>query len=484
MSEQVRPPVVTILGHVDHGKTTLLDYIRKTRVAAGEHGGITQAIGAYQVEAEGKLITFIDTPGHAAFEKMRSRGAEAADISVLVVAADDGIMPQTIEAIKHIQKALTPMIVAVNKTDIPGLDIKATVEKIKRQLSDQKVLVEEYGGDVPIVQISAKTGAGVPELLETINLVAEMNEFKGDPSKPATGVILEANLDKSKGSVATVLVRNGSLKKGDIIKAGNASGKVRGMFNFAGKLVDVANPSTPVEVLGFETVPNVGARVNEIEEEKEEIKRKFSTLVEKLKNNQEELLTVVIKADKQGSVEAVRDILEKSNVDKEHLRIIAAGTGDITDSDVEMAQGAKGIVIGFNVKVLPTAQRIADQERILIRLYNIIYELADEMEDVVETMLKPGVVEEVFGRAQIIAEFPFGKNEKIAGCKVVEGVISKGPKIRIVRKDEVVYEGKLKSIKKVKDEVPKVEKGTECGMMFDPIFDFNIGDIIESFRVY
>ncbi len=484
MSETSRPPVVTILGHVDHGKTTLLDFIRKTSVASREHGGITQAIGAYQAESEGKIITFIDTPGHAAFEKMRSRGAEAADISVLVVAADDGVMPQTVEAIKHIQKALTPMIVAINKIDLPGVDVKVQTEKIKRQLSDQKILVEQYGGDIPIVQISAKVGTGIPELLETINLVAEMNEFKGDPGKKATGVIIEANLDKSKGPIATVLVRDGSLKKNDIITAGNVNGKVKGMFDWNGKPVNLATPSMPIEVLGFESVPPVGARINEENIPPSEAKRKFSSLVDKLKNNQEQLLTIVIKADKQGSVEAIRDILEKSNVEKEHLRIILAGTGDVTDSDVELAQGAKGIVIGFNVKVIPSAQRIADTGHILIRIYNIIYELADEMEAVVETMLKPGLVEEVFGRCQIIAEFPFGKLEKIAGCKVVDGTISKGPKIRIVRGEEVVYEGKLKSIKKVKEEVNKVEKGTECGMMFDPIADFKIGDIIESFRVY
>lgn len=483
MVETLRPPVVTILGHVDHGKTTLLDYIRKTSVAAGEHGGITQAIGAYQISSP-NLITFIDTPGHAAFEKMRSRGAEAADISVLVVSADDGVMPQTIEAIKHIQKAATPMIVAINKIDLPGLNIKATVEKIKRQLSDQKVLVEQYGGDVPVVEISAKTGAGVPELLETINLVAEMQEFKGDPEKPATGVIIEANIDKSKGAVATVLVRNGSLKKGDIIKAGNATGKVRGMFDWAGKSVSIANPSMPVEILGFESVPPVGARINEENIFEEEAKRKFSTLVDKLKNDEVEMLRVVVKADKQGSLEAIKDILEKSNEKDEHLRIIAAATGDITESDVEMAESVKGIVIGFNVKASSTAQKIADTSHTLIRIYNIIYELADEMEDVVEGLLKPGVFEEVFGRAQIIAQFPYGENEQIAGCRIIDGTFSKGPKIRIVRGEEIIGETKIKSLKKAKEEVQKVEKSNECGMMFDPPIDFQIGDIIESFRIY
>lgn len=482
--EQLRPPVVTILGHVDHGKTTLLDFIRKTAVAAKEFGGITQAVGAYQAQADGKTITFIDTPGHAAFEKMRSRGAEAADISVLVVSVDDGVMPQTVEAIKHIQKANTPMIVAVNKIDIPGLDLKIQLEKIKRQLSDQKVLVEEYGGDVPIVQISAKTGKGIPELLETINLVAEMNEFKGDPEKPATGVVLEANLDKSKGAVATILIRNGSLEKGDLIKAGGALGKIRGMFNFAGKPVDKAGPSTPVEVLGFETVPQVGARLNEEAIDEIEAKKTVVSLIDKLKSVDAEVLNVVVKADKQGSVEAVKDILEKSNEEKEHIRVVSFGTGDITDSDVDMASSSKGIVIGFNVKVLNSAQKAADTTHVLVRTYNIIYELADEMEEVVEGMLKPGKVEEVFGRAQIIAEFPYGKAEKIAGCRVLEGTFSKGPKIRIVRKDELIAEGKIKSLKKVREEVQKVEKGTECGMIFDADLAFQIGDTVESFRTY
>lgn len=522
MSEITRPPVVTILGHVDHGKTTLLDFIRKTKVVEGEHGGITQAIGAYQIAISDKgqatsslsFITFIDTPGHAAFEKMRLRGAEAADIAVLVIAIDDGVMPQTVEAIKHIQKSTTPMVVAVNKVDLlstlPSPDgkgkidslspeLKIAVEKIKRKLSDQKVLVEEYGGDVPVVLISAKTGKGVDELLETINLVAQMQEFKGDPQKSATGVILEANLDKFKGPLATVLVRNGSLQKGDIIKAGSISGKIKGMFDWSGDTLDFAGPSMPVEVLGFEKVPPVGARINEENPQEEEIKRKFSTLVDKLKNDETELLRVVVKADKGGSLEVIKDILEKFNEKKEHLRIISLSTGNISESDVEMAASSKGIVIGFNVKVTPVAQKIADVSHTLVRVYNIIYELMDEMEDVVEGLLKPGVYEEVFGKCQIIAQFPYGEKEKIAGCKILEGTFSKGLKVRIVRgKDhstdstsslqagsrQVIGETKIKSLKKAKEEVQKVEKGNECGMMFEPVVDFQIGDIVESFRTY
>ena len=497
--EQLRPPVVTILGHVDHGKTTLLDFIRKTSVAAKEHGGITQAIGAYQARVQGtgdsgqkekksslqpetsNLITFIDTPGHAAFEKMRSRGAEACDIAVLVVAVEDGVMPQTVEAIKHIQSAGIPMIVAVNKVDLPGVDVKVQLEKIKKQLSDQKVLVEEYGGDVPIVPISAKTGQGVEDLLETINLVAEIHEFKGNPELLALGVIIESRVDKFKGAIATVLVRDGTLKKGDNLMVGGVKGKVRGMFDFAGRAVDLAGPSVPVEVLGFESVPPVGAKLAE-EKKAETEGRKTVSLIDKLRAGETQTLNVVIRADKQGSLEAVEDILQK--LDPEHIKIIASGTGDINDSDVELAASAKGIILGFNVSVIHTAQKFAETERILIRTYNIIYELTEELEEVVEAMLKPGKVEEVFGKAQILAEFPYGKSEKVAGCKILEGTFSKGPKVRIVRGEEIIGEAKIKSLKKVKEEVPKVEKGQECGMMFDPGIDFQIGDIVESFRTF
>lgn len=479
--EQTRPPVVTILGHVDHGKTTLLDFIRKSSVASSEHGGITQAIGAYQVEAEGKQITFIDTPGHAAFEKMRERGAQLADIAILVVAVDDGIMPQTIEAIKHIQGAEIPMIVAVNKIDLPGVNVKVQLEKIKKQLSDKQVLVEEYGGDVPLVSVSAKTGEGIKDLLENINLVAEIHEFKADPTKKGTGIIIESHLDKYKGPLATVLIRDGSLKKGEMVLAEGVSGKVKGMFDWAGKPLETASPSTPVEVLGFNGVPPIGARLGEESLAKTKETKKISSLIDKLKESEKEILSVVIKADKEGSLEAIEDILNKFNEEKEHIKIMLAGTGDIVDADIKMASAIKGIVIGFDVGMVPSAKKLAETEHVLVRTYNIIYELADEIKDVVEGMLRPGKVEEVFGRAQIIAEFPYGK-ERIAGCKVLEGTISKGPKIRMVRGEEVIGETKIKSLKKVKVEVTKVEKGNECGMMFEPILDFQVGDIIESFR--
>ena len=488
MTEQTRAPIVTILGHVDHGKTTLLDFIRKSSVAAKEHGGITQHIGAYQVEHDGKLITFIDTPGYAAFEKMRSRGAKVADIAVLVVAIDDGIMPQTDEAIKHIKTSKVPLIVAINKIDLPDINTKVQLEKIKKQLSDREILVEEYGGDVPIVPISAKSGEGVDKLLEMILLVSEMHEIKADPNLPAVGVVIEATLDKFKGAIATLLIRNGSLKKGDSVLIGGVKGKIRGMFDYSGKPVEEAGPSMPVEVLGLEAVPQVGAVLGEDAQilETEAIR----SLVDKLKAKDEKTLKIIIKADKQGSLEAIQASLEKFNLETlpagrqgKVIEYIFIGVGDIGEENVRLAATVGAIVVGFNVKVAPRAQQMAETEHVLIRTYNIIYELLDEVEDVVTTLLEVGQLEEVFGKANIIAQFPYGKGEKIAGSRMVEGIIAKGQRIRVVREGVLVGETKLKSLKKVKEEVNKVEKGNDCGMLFDPALDFQIGDVVESFRV-
>ena len=482
MAEQTRPPIVTILGHVDHGKTTLLDFIRKSSVAAKEHGGITQHIGAYQVEHGSKLITFIDTPGHSAFEKMRSRGAKVADIAVLVVAVDDGVMPQTVEAIKHIQEAKVPMIVAVNKIDLPGVVIKVQLEKIKKQLSDRNVLVEEYGGDVPLVPLSAKTGKGVDKLLEMILLVSEMHELKGDPTSPAAGVVIEANLDKFKGPVATLLLRNGTLKKGEQIVLGGVKSKIRGMFDFNGKALDAAGPSIPVEVLGLEDVPAVGAILGGETLESSD-KNKELSLIEKLKQGESKTLKVVIKADKQGSLEAIVASLDKFNIERKVIDYIFSGTGDVGEENVKLAHSVGAIVIGFNVKLAPNVQKMAENEHVLIRTYNIIYELLDDVEEVVNTLLEVGQLEEVIGKANIIAEFPHGKGERIAGCRMTEGSIAKGQRIRVVRDGEVISETKIKSLKKVKEEVNKAEKGSDCGMLFDPPVDFQIGDTVESFRV-
>lgn len=479
--ETFRPPIVTILGHVDHGKTTLLDFIRKSSVAAKEHGGITQHIGAYQITHNSQLITFIDTPGHAAFEKMRSRGAKVADIAVLVVAIDDGIMPQTDEAIKHIKEAKVPLIVAVNKIDLPGVNIKVQLEKIKKQLSDREILPEEYGGDVPVVPLSAKTGKGVDKLLEAILLVAELNEIKGDLAAAPAGVVIEANLDKFKGAVATLLIRNGTLKKGDSIMVGGVKGKIRGMFDWDGKALDQAGPSTPVEVLGLEAVPPVGAVLGEIGEAKK--LADVQSLVEKLKQGDTKQLKVIIKADKQGSLEAIQASLDKFNQDRKVVDYIFTGTADIGEENIKLAATVGAIVIGFNVKVAPNALKLAENEHVLIRTYNIIYELLEDIEDVVNTLLEVGQLEEVLGKAEIIAEFPFGKGERVAGCRMSEGIIAKGQRIRVVREGELVGETKLKSLRKVKEEVNKVEKGNDCGMIFDPPIDFQIGDIVESFRV-
>lgn len=480
-----RPPVVTILGHVDHGKTSLLDFIRKSSIVQKEHGGITQHIGAYQVEHNGQLITFIDTPGHAAFEKMRSRGANVADIAVLVVAADDGIMPQTKEAIKHIQAALVPMILAISKIDLAGINLKVQIDKIKKQLSDKGILVEEYGGEVPVVPYSAKTGEGVDKLLENILLLAELNEIKGDPDSNPEGVVIEASLDKFKGPIATILIRNGTLKRGDQVLIGNIKGKIRGMFQDDGSVLDQAGPSTPVEVLGLESVPAVGSILGgETKEVKstDNIDKENLSLIDKLKEKDDKTLKVIIKADKQGSLEAIQVSLDKFNEQRKVVEYIFAATGDIGEENVKLAKSVGAIIVGFNVKIAPQALKLAEQEQVLIRTYNIIYELLDDIEEVVNTLLEVGQLEEILGKANILAEFPFGK-ERVAGCRMIEGTIAKGQKIRILREDQVIAETKLKSLRKVKEEVSKVEKGNDCGMIFDPPADFQIGDVVYAYRV-
>ena len=481
MAEEIRAPIVTILGHVDHGKTSLLDYIRKSNVVSKEHGGITQHIGAYQVIHNDKLITFIDTPGHAAFEKMRSRGAKVADIAVLVVAVDDGIMPQTVEAIKHIQESKSAMIVVINKIDLPNIDFKVQMERIKKQLSDRGILIEEYGGEIPIVSLSAKTGEGVDKLLETILLVAELNELKGDSSIAPTGVVIESSMDKFKGCLATLLIRNGTLKKGDQILIGGIKGKIKGMLDSAGKNVELADPSMPVEILGLEGVPAVGSVLGS--EVADQVSQAVKSLVEKLKEGESKTLKVIIKADKQGSLEAIEASLEKFNKGSITIQVISSGVSDISESDVKMAAVTHAIVVGFNVKVASIASKLAENEGVLIRTYNIIYELLEELEEVIEGMVKPGQIEESLGKAEIIAEFPFGKGERIAGSRVLEGVIAKGSRVRVIREGEIIGESKIKSLRKVKEEVQKVEKGSDCGIIFDPPLDFQIGDMVESFRV-
>lgn len=488
-----RPAIVTILGHVDHGKTSLLDYIRKANVASKEHGGITQHIGAYQAIHNGQLITFIDTPGHSAFEKMRSRGAQVADIAVLVVAADDGLMPQTIEAIKHIKAAKSAMIVAVNKIDLPDINLEVQLQKIKKQLSDHEILVEEYGGDVPIVPLSAKTGDGVDKLLEMILLIGEMSELVGDPDVLASGVVIEAKQDKFRGPVTTILIKDGTLSKGETMMVGGVKGKARGMFDYNGAPIENAGPSTPVEVLGLEEVPAVGALMGEVATVRDA--KPTQSLIEKLRNEDAEILAVVVRADNQGSLEAIEEALSKFNEEGEHLKIVASGTGEINDGDIKSAVSGKGIVLGFNTKVANSAAKLADHDKVLIRTYNVIYELIDEMKDVVEGMLKIDQLDEVFGTATILAEFPFGKTDRIAGCRVLDGSIAKGPKVRVVRgringdtgevegEVEVIGEGKIRSLKKGREEVPSISKGGECGIMFDTEIDWHVGDIVQTYRI-
>ncbi|MFH1536081.1 MAG: GTP-binding protein, partial [Patescibacteria group bacterium] len=384
--------------------------------------------------------------------------------------------------IKHIQKAKVSMIVVVNKIDLPGIDMKVQLAKIKKQLSDQKINLEEYGGDVPILPLSAKTGKGVDKLLEMILLVSEMHEIKGDSALAPAGVVIESSLDKFKGPIATILIRNGTLKKGDQILVGGVKGKVRGMFDWSGKSVDSAGPSVPVEVLGLESVSAVGAKLGKEAEVTDEAVQVMS-LIEKLKEGETKTLKVVIKADKQGSLEAIQASLDKFNEEQKAIDFIYTGTGDIGEENIKLAATVGAIVVGFNVKVATNAAKLAENEHVLIRTYNIIYELLDDIEEVVNTLLEVGQLEEVLGKANIIAEFPFGKNERVAGCRLTEGAIAKGQKIRVIREGQVIGEGKLKSLRKVKEEVNKVEKGNDCGMLFDPPIDFAIGDIVESFRV-
>lgn len=481
MTVQPKVPVVTILGHVDHGKTTLLDFIRKTSVAAKEHGGITQAIGAYQMDHQGKKITFIDTPGHAAFEKMRYRGAQAADIGVLVVAVDDGVKPQTVEAIKHLHAVQIPQIVAISKIDL-GADVKIQVEKIKKQLSGQKVMIEEYGGDVPLVLLSGKTGEGVGDLLDAIILLSEIHQWQADPNQPALGVVLESHRNKSKGVMATVLVRDGTLQKGDQIVAGGVKGKAKGMFDWVGKMIDEAPPSTPVEVLGFEDLPPVGSWLGkELVPQPEPPPEIRKAWMDKLSTSRERVLKVILKADKLGSLEVIESSLQKLNTDEHHLEIIFSGVGEIVEADVTLAATAGAVVLGFNVSVASTAAKLAEIDKVLIRTYQVVYELLAEMEEVVEGLLKPQVLEEVVGRGQVLAKFTTSQGE-VAGVGMLEGVITKGGMVRIIKEGQMTGESRVRTLKKLKEEVSKTEKGQECGVLFDPPLNFQVGDIVESIK--
>lgn len=491
-----RPPVVTIMGHVDHGKTTLLDRIRQSNVTAGEAGGITQHIGAYQVESNKKKITFLDTPGHAAFTTMRARGAQVTDITILVVAADDGVMPQTVEAINHAKAAEVPIIVAINKMDKP----EANPDRIKQQLMEHGLVPEEWGGDTIFVPVSALKGEGIDELLEMVLLVAEVQELKANPNKRARGVVIEAELDKGRGAVATVLVQNGTLKVGDGIVAGNYFGKIRAMINDRGRRVKVASPSTPVEILGLSDVPNPGDQFMVFEDEKKGraiaekrmIKQKEEerggnnrvTLDELFKQIQEgnmKELNVIIKADVQGTAEALKNSLEKIDVEGVRVKIIHTGVGAISHHDIILAAASNAIIIGFNVRPDANARSMAEQEKVDIRLHRVIYSVIEEIEAAMKGLLDPEYEEKVVGMAEVRQIFKVSKVGTIAGCYVTEGKVVRDGSVRLIRDGVVIHEGKLDTLKRFKDDVREVAQGYECGMTLQNYNDIKEGDVIEVY---
>jgi translation initiation factor IF-2 len=496
---QERPPVVAIMGHVDHGKTSLLDYIRKASVAAKEHGGITQHIGAYQVALPEGKITFLDTPGHAAFTAMRARGAQVTDIVILVVAADDGIMPQTIEAINHVKNAGVTMIVAVNKID----KADANADKVIAQLLEHEVVPESFGGQTIVCPVSAITGEGVPHLLEMILLQAGVQELKANPRGEFEGVVIEAQIEKGRGPVATVLVQEGTLKVGDTVVAGMAFGRIRAMSDFQGERIDEAGPATPVEILGLNEAPLAGDKVVVYEDEREardlaesrssEARAKslqaptrgmtLSQLRDKLSEGETKDLNLVVRADVQGSVEAVRGLLEKIESDEVNVKVIHSGVGSIVESDVLLASAADAICVGFNVKPEPGAKSEAERRKVEIRSYKIIYELIEDIEAAVKGMLEPKFEEKFLGKLEIRVRFQFGRKGIIAGCYVTEGKVVRNALCRITRGGEEVYNGKIASLKHFKEDVREMGAGQECGLTFEGWEDFQEGDQVEVFEM-
>src|SRR5579859_4604730 len=491
----VIPPVVTIMGHVDHGKTTLLDTIRKTKVAAGEAGGITQHIGAYQVEVNGKKITFVDTPGHEAFTAMRARGAQVTHIAVIVVAADDGVMPQTREAIDHARAAKVPIIIALNKID----KADANPDFVKQQLYDIGVVIEEFGGDVICVPVSARRGTGIDDLLEMIMLLAEVQNIRANPNRLATGVIIEAKLEKNIGPTSTALIQQGTLKMGDNILVGSMSGKVRAMFNDRGKRIQKAPPSTPVSVLGLPEVPQAGDHLEVVADERT-AKQMATRVAEQRRNETAPLgqvsldtlymqmqegnvkeLNVVLKCDVQGSAEAIKNSLSKIGDENMKVRLIHEGIGNINETDVHLAGASGAIIIGFNVKADGAAQRLAQKENVEIRYYNIIYKLLDDIQAALTGMLEPTYQEVIEGHAEVQQVFKAGKNLVIAGCRVLDGKISRSSQARMTRNKELVFDGKIASLRRSKDDVREVASGYECGIVLEDFNGFEVGDLIESY---
>ncbi|QKE73016.1 translation initiation factor IF-2 [Arthrobacter citreus] len=495
-SLEERPPVVTIMGHVDHGKTTLLDYIRKSKVTAGEAGGITQHIGAYQVEIEGKKITFLDTPGHAAFTTMRARGAQVTDITIIVVAADDGVMPQTVEAINHAKAAEVPIIIAVNKMDKEA----ANPDRVMQELTEHGIVSEAWGGDTIFVPISALNGEGVDQLLEMILLVSEVEEYKANPTRKALGTVIEAELDKGKGSVATLLVQNGTLKVGDPIVVGTSFGRVRAMVNDLGRRIKEAGPSTPVEITGLNEVPQAGDRFMVFADEKrarqvgearaskavlqqrsESSKLSLEDLFAQIQEGNVKEINLIVKADVQGSVEAMAGSLQKIEVEGVKVKIIHTGAGAITESDVILASASNAIIIGFNVRPDVNAKRTADLEKVDIRLHRIIYKAIEEIEAAMKGMLDPEFEEKVIGQAEVRQVFKVSKVGTIAGCYVTEGKITRDSGVRLIRDGIVVFEGQLDTLKRFKDDVKEVATNYECGITIEKYNDIKEGDVIEAY---
>ena len=493
-----RPPVVTVMGHVDHGKTSLLDRIRKTNVTAGEAGGITQHIGAYQVNVGGETITFLDTPGHAAFTAMRARGAQATDIAILVVAADDGIMPQTIEAINHAKAADVPIIVAVNKIDKP----ESNIERIKTQLTEHGLLPEEWGGDTILCPVSAKTGEGFDNLLENINLVAEMKDLKANPDRKAKGVVIEAKLDQTKGPIATILVQNGTLRVSDSVIVGTTTGKIRAMVDDKGRKVTSAGPSMPVSIMGLDEVPNSGDILYAVEHEKlaklvaEERQNKekenmlkasskvtLDDVFNKIAEGEMKILPLIVKADVQGSVEAVKSSLEKLSNEEVRVKVIHAAAGAIKESDIMLAESSNAIIIGFNVRPDSNAKQIAERSGVDIKLYRVIYEAIEDVERALKGMLAPKFKEIYMGKAEVREVFKISGVGQVAGCYVVEGKIIRSGKLRIYRDDVMICEGNVLQLKRFKDDVKEVAQGFECGMSIEKFNDIKVGDFIESYQV-
>jgi len=489
---QMRPPVVTVMGHVDHGKTTLLDVIRRTNVTAHEAGAITQHIGAYQTMVNERKITFLDTPGHEAFTAMRARGAQATDIVVLVVAADDGIMPQTVEAIDHAKAAKVPIVVAINKIDKPD----ANIERVKRQLSDQNLIIEEWGGEVVCVPISAKEEQGISDLLENLFLVADILELKADPNCAAEGVVIEAKLDKTKGPLATLLVQKGTLEVGNIVVAGGSWGKIKAMFDDRAKRVKKAEPSTPVEVLGINGVPASGEVFTVVTDEhqartivgKREAMRarvplSLSTLSSQISEGKVKELNVILKTDVQGSIEPIKDSIERLSTEEVRANVIHAASGSITEGDVLLAAASKGIIIGFSSVPAQGAQQLAEAEGISIQRYDVIYRLEEDVSKALKGMLEPTYVEVVGGRAEIRAIFDSSKQGKVAGVYVKEGKVWRDAQVKLLRQNKVVFESRISSLRRFKEDVTEVSAGLECGVSVEGFTDFSIGDVIEVYRM-